>query len=287
MEDFLLENIKLNKKFIVIVSVMMFFLFVDVVLAKAPKTEKVAILPFEVNAKDDIAFIRDAIYDMLSSRLYLPNEVQIINRKNVELAYNKIVGPNNKNDNIINENIARQIGANLGADYVFYGTLTEFGSSFSIDAVMVDVNKKDLDWQFYHQAKGIDEVIPRVGNFVGKINKKVFGRAVVNEKEEIVNSNQDQNQIHEKYASPEKLIGGTGLNLERRKTPFWQFWGDDYEEGVEDIFEENQVSGEVSGDGQSLEIGEQTEEMNLKEEVLDTKDIETAKKKDKPFWKIW
>ncbi len=287
MEDFLLKNIKLNKKFIVVVSVMMLFLLVDVVSAKAPKTDKVAILPFEVNAKDDIAFIRDAIYDMLASRLYLPNEVQIINRKNVELAYNKIVGPNNKNDNIINENIARQIGANLGADYVFYGTLTEFGSSLSIDAVMVDVNKKDLDWQFYHQAKGIDEVIPRVGNFVGKINKKVFGRAVVNEKEEIVDSNQEQNQIHEKYASPEKLIGGTGLNLEGRKTPFWQFWGDDYEEGVEDIFGENQVSGEISGDGQPLEIGEQTEEMNLEEEVLDTEDIETAKKKDKPFWKIW
>ena len=42
--------------------------------------KQIAIVPFKVNADKDVSFLRDGIYDMLSSRLYKEGEVEVISR---------------------------------------------------------------------------------------------------------------------------------------------------------------------------------------------------------------
>ena len=46
----------------------------------------VAIVPFKVNAEKDMSFLRDGVYDMLSTRLTKEGEVEVLNRQTVEKA---------------------------------------------------------------------------------------------------------------------------------------------------------------------------------------------------------
>ncbi len=135
------------------------------------KPLKVAIVPFKVNAEKDLSYLRNGIEDMLSSRLYWENKVEVINRQAVEKAAASVAGT-------MNESKARKLGKELGADYVLFGSLTVFGNSVSIDAKMVDVTGKKQPLTFFNQSQGMDQVIPSVNRFASDINDKEFGRVM-------------------------------------------------------------------------------------------------------------
>jgi TolB-like protein len=135
------------------------------------KPIQVAIVPFKVNAEKDLSYLKDGIVDMLSSRLYWENKVEVINRQAVEKAAASVAGT-------LNESKARDLGKKLGADYVLFGSLTVFGNSVSIDAKMVDVTGKKQPLTFFNQSQGMDQVIPAVNLFASDINEKEFGRVM-------------------------------------------------------------------------------------------------------------
>jgi len=134
----------------------------------ADEPDRVAIIPFKMNAQKDLTFLKDGIYDMLASRLSKANKVQVVEREETEKALEAVTGP-------INERAARQTGEKLNADFVLFGSLTVFGNSVSIDAKMVDVSGKKPTLAFFDQSQGMDEVIPRINIIAGDINEKVFG----------------------------------------------------------------------------------------------------------------
>ena len=103
----------------------------------AAEPQRVAVLPFKINAEKDLSFLRNGIFDMLSSRLSEPDKVQVLSRTEVEKVVEKEIGPAETGS--IDEAAARRIGGQLKADYVLYGSLTMFGNSLSIDAKMLDV----------------------------------------------------------------------------------------------------------------------------------------------------
>ena len=108
---------------------------------------------------------------MLSSRLFLQDKVNIINRQATEKAVAAVGGA-------LNETKARKLGTSLGADYVLFGSLTVFGNSVSIDAKMVDVSGKKQTLTFFNQSQGMDQVIPSINLFASDINEKEFGRVM-------------------------------------------------------------------------------------------------------------
>ena len=76
----------------------------------AAKTATVAIVPFKVNAEKDMSFLRDGVYDMLSTRLTKEGEVEVLNRQTVEKALPATAGP-------LTEAAGRELGRKLAADY--------------------------------------------------------------------------------------------------------------------------------------------------------------------------
>ena len=140
-------------------------------LSAFAKPLQVAIVPFKVNAEKDLSFLKDGIVDMLSSRLFWEDKVNIINRQATEKAAAAVGGP-------LNESMARKLGTDLGADYVLFGSLTVFGNSVSIDAKMVDVSGKKQTLTFFNQSQGMDQVIPGINLFATDINEKEFGRVM-------------------------------------------------------------------------------------------------------------
>jgi TolB-like protein len=133
--------------------------------------KKVAILPFQINAPEDLSYMREGIMDMLDSRLSWAGKVEVIEKQAVKDALAGQQG-------MLNEAAAREVGKTLGADYVLFGSLTVFGDSVSIDAKMVALKEDSPPVTVYAQTKGMSEVIPRINDFAQNINSKFFGRGV-------------------------------------------------------------------------------------------------------------
>ena len=59
----------------------------------AADPQRVALLPFKINAEKDLTFLQNGIFDMLSSRLSDPGKVQILSRAEIDTALAGAVGP--------------------------------------------------------------------------------------------------------------------------------------------------------------------------------------------------
>jgi TolB-like protein len=155
------------RKFLVLVLIIPLLFTAAGSAAETPK--KVAILPFEINAPEDLSYLREGIMDMLASRISWEGKVEAIEEQLVKEALSGREGP-------LNEAVAREVGTTLGADYVLFGSLTVFGESVSIDAKMVALKEDRPPVSVYAQTKGMGEVIPRINDFAQDINNKIFGR---------------------------------------------------------------------------------------------------------------
>lgn len=161
------------------------------------KQYRVAIIPFKINAEKDMTFLKDGVFDMLSSRLSSGENVEVIGRQETEKVVKSVEG-------ILNEGKAREVGTKLKVDYVLFGSLTIFGESVSIDSKMVDIAGNREALAFFNQTRGIDEVIPKINNFAEEINEKVFGRVISSKKLPAKQSLPVQSD--DIYAHPEKLV---------------------------------------------------------------------------------
>ncbi len=175
-------------------------------LSAFAKPVQVAVVPFKVNAEKDLSFLRDGIVDMLSSRLSWADKVTVINSQETLKALKTVTGP-------LDESKAQKMGAQLGADYVLFGSLTVIGNSVSIDAKMLDVSGKKETLSFSNQSQGMDQVIPAVNLFASDINEKEFGRVAPSRKPATASQSQEAQALQgqpqtDSRAHPDKLIVG-------------------------------------------------------------------------------
>lgn len=142
--------------------------------------KKVAVVPFFINSPQDLGFLQDGLFNMLFSRLSDPGKVDVIDRETIDRVMAKAMESLGQKGSL-NESSARIIGANMGVDYVLFGSLTHFGESVSLDAGMVDMAGEKPTLTFFEQSNKMGDVIPMVNTFAGDINLKVFNRSIENE----------------------------------------------------------------------------------------------------------
>jgi TolB-like protein len=145
-------------------------------IAAASKT--VAVLPFAMNSPQDLTFLQNGLFSMLSSRLSDPGKVDVLDRAAVDTA---LAQASADLTGTLTQARARAIGERLNADYVLFGSLTHFGDSVSLDAAMVDITGEKPALTFFEQSNQMGDVIPLVNTFAGDINLKVFNRSIANE----------------------------------------------------------------------------------------------------------
>jgi len=149
-------------------TILLLTLTVFVPASYAEKIKTIAVLPFKINAAQDLTFLKEGIMDMLSSRLSWKDKVMVIEKGLVKEKVAEFKGS-------LNKEIAINIGKSLKADYVILGSVTVFGESVSIDAKILDVAKGEELITAFNQSKGMDEVIPTVNKFAQDINAKIMG----------------------------------------------------------------------------------------------------------------
>ncbi len=161
----------MNTIFLKIGSILLLGLcfFCSLTVVWAAEVAKVALLPLTINAPDRLDYLRNGLEDILASRISWEGKVLVLDKAQVQKSLPKVSGP-------IDEIRALEIGKNLGADYVIFGSLTVAGAGASIDLRVADLGKKQAAEIFFTQTKGMDEVIPRMNGLIEDLNEKVFER---------------------------------------------------------------------------------------------------------------
>jgi TolB-like protein len=178
----MLKPSKLIKKAVMFLTALLILtvLVVNIGVCAAPP-KRVAIFPFTMNSPQDLGFLQNGLFSMLSSRLSDPGKVDVLDREAVDQMLAQ-AEESSATKGTLSESKARIIGANMGVDYIIFGSLTYFGEGASLDASMVDITGKGTTLFFGDQSKNLGDVIPLVNRFAGDINQKVLHRVINNER---------------------------------------------------------------------------------------------------------
>jgi TolB-like protein len=134
------------------------------------KVYNVAILPFLIHSQENLDYLREGIYDILSSRITVEGKIVVVERSIVERALYE------ERPMRLDETAAKKIGARVGADFVVLGSLTKIGTYISLDSRLISITEEKPPLAVYTQHKGIDDVMAKIGDFAQEIGSKILGR---------------------------------------------------------------------------------------------------------------
>lgn len=159
----------MRKALIFILYLAMIFLTANVLCAKDKSL--VTIIPFSVNSAENIDYVKNGIEEMLSSRLATSDKIAVTKKNDLLQSIQK-----SQIKEITAENIY-DIGRDLNADYVVWGSITKIGNGISLDGKLVTMDKTKSDIGIASQAQNIDDVIPKINDFAETIINHILGTA--------------------------------------------------------------------------------------------------------------
>ncbi len=156
---------------IVLLSLAMMTLFAVPTVGASPL--RVAILPFQIHSAENLGYLKEGIYDIISSRLAASGEIDVIGKSAIErvLAEMRPSG--------ITDEVAREAGKRLQADYVVLGSITKIVDFISIDARLIDIKGQKPPSGVFAQTKGLDQLMVKVDEFARDIGGKILGKPTV------------------------------------------------------------------------------------------------------------
>ncbi|EGB13843.1 outer membrane protein assembly complex, YaeT protein [Pseudodesulfovibrio mercurii] len=134
----------------------------------------VAVLPFEVNAGDDLSYLKDSLPELLSDRLKEAG-FKVIAPEEVS----RMVG--DKGYTQFDPDKAREIALLAGAQFSVYGSLNQIGENLTIDARLVDAYAKDPGKKISVTKKGLINLLPAVDALVDRMRMDLLRLDIVSE----------------------------------------------------------------------------------------------------------
>ncbi|MBN1613868.1 MAG: VCBS repeat-containing protein [Deltaproteobacteria bacterium] len=129
----------------------------------------VAVLPFAVHSAENIDYVRQGIWDMLSSRISVEDKIDVLSKSVVLGALQESTGKELSLADVYG------LGQKIKADFVVWGSITKIGNSFSLDANLVDIAAYKSTVGIYSQSQGMDEIIPKINDFAQRITYHILG----------------------------------------------------------------------------------------------------------------
>jgi len=171
------------------------------------KVYKVAILPFQIHSQENLDYLREGIYDMLSSRIAAEGKIIVVERTAVERAFYE------ERPMRLDETVAKKIGMKVGADYIVLGSLTKIGDYISLDARLISITEDKPPLGAFTQHKGIEEMMVKIGEFAQDIGYKITGHRA--------GASRPTDPRHPYLVTPKKEIGRidpAGLGFRKSQT---------------------------------------------------------------------
>ena len=152
--------------------VIIFLLVISVCGSLWAKEKKmIAVLPFSVHSSENIDYVRQGVWDMLSSRISVTDKIEVIS-KDVTLDTLKQTGTKE-----LTLTDVYGLGKKMNVDYVVWGSITKIGNSLSIDGKLVDIAAYKSTVSIFSQSQGMDDVIPKINDFAQRIDHHILGIA--------------------------------------------------------------------------------------------------------------
>ena len=138
----------------------------------APQTAfKVLVMPFQINAQNDLSNLRTQIPGVLAKRLQKEGALPVtIEESAVEEALKITSGDL--------EDIRKKALAE-GAQQVVWGSFTMIGATFSLDMRLMAALPGAEPDRFFSQGKNLESLVPVVNDLADQIGIKLFGRQLV------------------------------------------------------------------------------------------------------------
>ncbi|MBW2676867.1 MAG: hypothetical protein JRD49_04805, partial [Deltaproteobacteria bacterium] len=99
--------------------------------AHSRESKTVAVLPFQINAQEDLNYLQNEIPELIKKQLRDADAVIVEPDSGVISTWQQARG---------NPDIAAQIGAKAGAENIVWGSLTRMGQRFSLDAKLLTIS---------------------------------------------------------------------------------------------------------------------------------------------------
>lgn len=119
-------------------------------------TVRVAVVPWKVNSIDKVEFLKDALPEMISSRIGSTQAATIISQEEVRKAIADARAE-------FTDAAAARVAKALKADFVVYGSITVLGSSVSLDARAFNAKDGSVT-PFGATGSGMDSIVGLVDN---------------------------------------------------------------------------------------------------------------------------
>lgn len=159
----------MKKHIVLMIGLAMVLLYPGTLPAKDKKT--VAVLPFAVHSADNIEYVRQGIWDMLSSRISVEDKIDVLSKDAVLAALQETAGKDLSLADVYG------LGQKMKTDFVVWGSITKIGNSFSLDAKLVDIAAYKSTVGIFSQSQGMDEIIPKINDFAQRIGFHILGSA--------------------------------------------------------------------------------------------------------------
>lgn len=125
---------------------------------------KVAVLPFQVNAGGDLAYLKDSLHTLFGDRLKAAGFT--VTDPDAVLRTINALGLD-----VVDLAKAREIALMTGSSYVLYGTFSQLGDALDIDARLVDAFNKEPAQPLTAEVQGLINLLPLVDDVVGQAKK--------------------------------------------------------------------------------------------------------------------
>jgi TolB-like protein len=149
------------------ISLLLLFAVSGSLEAKGEKT--VAVLPFAVHSAENIDYVGQGIWDMLSSRITVIEKIEVISKEIVIQAMKEKGGKDLTLADVYS------LGKKMNVDFVVFGSITKIGNSMSIDGKLIDIAANKSTVTIFTQTQGMDEVILKINDFARNIDNHILG----------------------------------------------------------------------------------------------------------------
>ncbi|HUH67397.1 MAG TPA: FG-GAP-like repeat-containing protein [Syntrophales bacterium] len=156
-------------KYTLKLSICLLLLFAAYGSNAATVQKTVAVLPFAVHSAENIDYVKHGIWDMLASRIAVPDKIEVVSKDTVMQALKAKEGKDLSSADVYG------LGKKMNVDFVVHGSITKIGNSISIDGKLVDIAANKSTVSLFTQSQGMDEVILKINDFAKNIDNKILG----------------------------------------------------------------------------------------------------------------
>lgn len=135
--------------------------------ARAEGTPKLLLLPIVVHSAEDPDYLREGLGDMLTARLARLGNLELVQAAQNTPGTTEVLR-------------AQDTARKLGADYVLFGSFTQFGQGASLDVQCASATagpREPLREIFVHSGS-IGDIIPDLDELAGKVSRFARGETV-------------------------------------------------------------------------------------------------------------